>query len=85
MQYLTDGKEKYIYFPEAGEEQFFDLTKDRQELHNLAKDPAQSERLAMWRERLIKILAERNDPLTDGKKLLVRKEWWPPVVGEKAG
>ena len=85
MQYLTDGKEKYIYFPEAGEEQFFDLTKDRQELHNLAQDASCAERVAMWRERLIKILAERGDPVTDGKKLLVRKEWWPPVVEEKAG
>jgi len=83
VQYLTDGKEKYIYFPQTGEEQFFDLTKDRQELHDLAQDPAQGERLAMWRDRLIKILAARNDPATDGKKLLVRKEWWPPVVREE--
>ena len=84
LQYLTDGKEKSIYIPATGEEQFFDLTADRQELHNLAKEPSQSERVAMWRERLIKILAERGDPVTDGKKLLVRKEWWPPVVEKEA-
>jgi arylsulfatase A-like enzyme len=83
VQYLTDGKEKYIYFPATGEEQFFDLKKDRQELHDLAKEAAEGERVAMWRERLIKILAQRRSPFTDGKKLLVHKEWWPPVVGEE--
>jgi arylsulfatase A-like enzyme len=82
MQYLTDGKEKYIYFPASGQEQFFDLKEDRQELHDLAQDASCAKRVAMWRERLIKILAARNDPATDGKKLLVRKERWSPVVEE---
>ena len=35
MHYLTDGKEKYIYFPTTGQEQFFDLRKDYQELYDL--------------------------------------------------
>ena len=53
MHYLTDGKEKYIWFPTTGEEQLFDLAKDRQELHNLARDPARAGRVAMWLPRLI--------------------------------
>ena len=84
MQYLTDGKEKYIYFPATGEEQFFDLTVDRQEAHDLAKDPSCAGRVAAWRQRLIEILAPRGDGFTDGNKLLVRKEWWPPEVALNA-
>ncbi|MFQ5810851.1 MAG: sulfatase-like hydrolase/transferase, partial [Armatimonadota bacterium] len=81
MQFLTDGREKYIYFPATGEEQFFDLASDRQELHDLAKDPAYAARVATWRQRLIDLLGERADGFSDGEKLLVREERWGPVVG----
>jgi arylsulfatase len=80
MQYLTDGTWKYIYLPYTGEEQLFDLTSDRQELHDLAKDPACAKRVAAWRQRLTDILASRGDGFTDGHKLLVRKERWGPDV-----
>ena len=82
MHYLTDGRTKYIYFPTTGDEQFFDLTKDRQELHDLAGDPAYADRVAMWRQRLIELLAERGDGFSDGKRLLIRKDRWSAVVGE---
>ena len=59
MQYLTDGKEKYIYFPTTGDEQLFDLAGDRQELHDLAADPAQADRVATWRSRLVERLGKR--------------------------
>ncbi len=80
MQYLTDGREKYIYFPATGEEQFFDLVNDRQELHDLAKAPAHSDRVAGWRQRLIELLGKRGDGFSDGEKLLVRQERWGPVA-----
>ncbi len=80
MQYLTDAKEKYIWFPATGDEQFFDLVNDRQELHDLAKDPAHAERVALWRRRLIELLGRRGDGFSDGKNLLIRKERWGPVV-----
>jgi len=78
MQYLTDAREKYIWFPVTGEEQFFDLVNDRQELHDLAKDPASSERVALWRRRLIELLGRRGDGFSDGEKLLVRPEGYGP-------
>lgn len=59
MQYLTDGREKYIWFPGRGEEQFFDLEEDPQELHDLAGDPACRERLTPWRQRLVSQLQDR--------------------------
>jgi len=81
MQYLTDGKEKYIHFPATGEEQLFDLVNDRRELHDLSKDPAHAEALALWRHRLIEILGKRGDGFSDGERLLIRKDRWSPVVG----
>lgn len=82
MHYLTDGKEKYIWFPCLGEEQLFDLQKDPQELHDLASDPSQAECVVRWRKVLVKILSERGDGFADGERLLVRDEWYSPVVGE---
>lgn len=70
MQFLTDGKEKYIWFTKDGTEQFFDLDADPWELHNLAKDPSAANRVAKWRTRLVEELSKRpQDKLTDGKRL----------------
>jgi hypothetical protein len=80
MHYLTDGRSKYIWFPATGEEQFFDLAHDRQERVDLARDPAQSGRVAKWRQRLIDLLVERGDGFSDGERLLRRSEWWSAVV-----
>ncbi|HIE51921.1 MAG TPA: arylsulfatase [Armatimonadetes bacterium] len=80
MHYLTDGREKYIWFPATGEEQFFDLLNDREERHDRAKDPAYGVRVTFWRQRLIDLLGRRGDGFSDGKRLLVRREWWSAVV-----
>jgi arylsulfatase len=80
MHYLTDGREKYIWFPATGEEQLFELATDREELHDLARDPAHNHRVAVWRQRLIDLLAERGDGFSDGEKLLIREGRWGPVA-----
>lgn len=59
MQYLTDGREKYIWFPGLGREQLFDLTQDPHETHDLANDNAYAGALARWRERLTAELRDR--------------------------
>ena len=70
-QFLTDGREKYIWFTESGREQFFDLTRDPEERNDLAEDPQARDRVALWRKRMVAVLAERpGDRLSDGKKLL---------------
>jgi arylsulfatase A-like enzyme len=81
MHYLTNGKEKYIWFPATGEEQFFDLVNDRQELRDLGRDPACASRVARWRQRLVELLGRRGDGFSDGKKLLIRKDRWSAIVG----
>jgi arylsulfatase A-like enzyme len=80
MHYMTDGVEKYIWFPSTGKEQLFDLVNDRQERIDLARDPAYGERMAVWRSRLVELLTERGDGFSDGERLLVRRDWWSAVV-----
>ncbi len=79
MQYLTDGLEKYIWFPPTGEEQLFDLAKDPRECHNLAAEPEHESRVAHWRGKLVALLERRSDPLTAGGRL-VPQPWDRPIV-----
>jgi arylsulfatase len=74
MQFLTDGREKYIWHTRTGEEQYFDLRSDPDELHDLAETSAGRERLLLWRSRLVKELAPRTeDGLSDGRQLFPGK------------
>ncbi len=73
-QFLTDGREKYIWFPLSGREQLFDLSADPDELHDLAGEAGHRDRLELWRSRMVKQLAPRKqDGLSDGKKLIAGK------------
>lgn len=58
-QYVTDGREKLVWNPVTGEEQFFNLVNDPQECHDASRNGAQQERVALWRARLIAELAPR--------------------------
>jgi arylsulfatase A-like enzyme len=79
MQYVTDGRWKYIWFPRLGTEQLFDLGIDRGECRDLSGDPQYSAELAAWRERLIQVLEPRNAGLTEGGRL-VCQAGQPPLV-----
>jgi arylsulfatase len=78
-QSLTDGREKFIWWVRDGHEQFFDLTVDPQELHDLAPDPATAPRLALWRERLVRELIGRPEGFSDGQHLIAGRPY-PPVI-----
>ena len=82
VQFLTDGREKYIWYPTLGEEQLFDLKKDRQERHDRAGDPDAEGSLSLWRNRLIELLGKRGDGFSDEKKLLRREPGYGPEVGK---
>ncbi|MBI3986508.1 MAG: sulfatase-like hydrolase/transferase, partial [Lentisphaerae bacterium] len=69
-QSLTDGREKYIWFVRDGREQFFDLTADPLECHDLAREPAASARMAVWRKRLVHDLKARPEGFSDGHQLI---------------
>ncbi|MGL4608449.1 MAG: sulfatase-like hydrolase/transferase [Trueperaceae bacterium] len=68
FHYLTDGKQKYIWFLD-NREQLFDLKKDPREQTNLQSNPAYAETLRMWRNRLIKRLIGRPEGFSDGSRL----------------
>jgi len=80
MHYLTDGREKYIWFPVTDQEQFFDLTADRQELHDLSASSEHADRVAAWRQRLIDRLADRPDGFSDGRRLIPKPDGWGPLA-----
>ena len=85
MQYATNGKEKYIWYPRTGEEQFFDLTENRDELHNAAADADKQDRVAMWRQRMIEFLGKRPDGFSDGEKLLFREDLYDARIEANPG
>jgi arylsulfatase A-like enzyme len=60
MQYVTDGRRKFIWLPRAGIEQFFDLQTDPGECANLIDVAARQGEVAQWRGYLVHELAERN-------------------------
>lgn len=60
MQYVTDGKRKFIWLPRIDIEQFFDLEADPGELNNLIDAPERSAEIAKWRGFLTKELEERD-------------------------
>lgn len=67
---LTDAKEKFIWFVKDGREQFFDLTDDPHECHDLAGEKKSNAKIKLWRERLATELAGRPEGFSDGKKLI---------------
>jgi arylsulfatase A-like enzyme len=72
--FATDGNEKYIWFSESGEEQFFDLSADPQEKVNLAANPAYASKLADWRGKVVRELDGREEGyVKDGRLVAGRK------------
>lgn len=68
VHYLTDGREKYIWFSADGYEQLFDLRVDPHEQRNLAASQTHHQRVAEWRGRMVETLCEREERLVvDGR------------------
>lgn len=59
VQWMTDGREKYIWCSGTGTEQLFDLVADPQECHNLARLGTHTSAIQRWRARLIRELRGR--------------------------
>jgi arylsulfatase A-like enzyme len=71
---LTDGHFKYIWRPQDGAEQLFDLDRDPYEEQDLSKLPA----VEAWRQRLIHRLAARPEGFSDGQHLVPGRPY-PPL------
>ncbi|GIO57626.1 MULTISPECIES: arylsulfatase [Paenibacillus] len=73
-QWVTDGTEKFIWYPQTGEEQFFNLAEDPMELHNAISDEACRDRIEHWRSILIRELEGREEGFTDGERLIAGRK-----------
>lgn len=71
--YITNGKQKYIWYSQTGIEQFFDLEKDPEEIHNLINDPSYQDQINQYKAYLIDELKDREEGYSDGKQLIVGK------------
>lgn len=72
---LTDGREKFIWFTNTGEMQFFDLTDDPRECCNRIADPACAGRVAHWHAAMIAELRDRPEGFTDGHALIAGRPY----------
>lgn len=70
---ITSETDKYIWYSQTGEEQFFDLSLDPLELNNKISNVDYKQTINARREQLIKSLKEREEGFTDGHKLFVGK------------
>ncbi|RJG26860.1 hypothetical protein DQX05_02220 [Paenibacillus thiaminolyticus] len=68
--WVTNGKEKFIWYSQTGAEQYFDLIHDPQEPHNAIGDAAVQERVQYWRQVLVQELKDREEGYSDGEKLI---------------
>lgn len=75
---LTDGHLKYIWRPEDGSEQLFDLDHDPREEHDLARKKPLGLELISWRHRMIELLKTRPEGFSDGKALIPGRPY-PPL------
>lgn len=68
--YIVTKKDKFLWFSQRDEEQYFDLEKDPKELTNLINSEEYKERIDYLRKILIKELEGREEGYTDGNRLL---------------
>lgn len=66
---VTDGRWKYIYHAQTGDEQFFDLSRDPHEMNDIA---GSSPETAKWRSRMVEHLEPRGETWVQGGRLMPR-------------
>lgn len=69
-QFIVTNHDKYIWFSQSGEEQYFDLKKDPGETHNAVQESEYQQRIKELRTHLIQELTGREEGYTDGKTLI---------------
>ncbi len=72
--FIVTERDKYIWYSQTGQEQYFDLSLDPKELTDRINDPACQERIALLRSQLIQRLAHREEGYSDGQRLITKQE-----------
>lgn len=70
-QFIVTKTDKYIWFSQTGDEQYFNLVLDPNETHNAINDAQAAERIACLRAILVRELDGCEEGYSDGKKLIV--------------
>lgn len=68
--FIVTKTDKYIWYSQTGREQYFDLLKDPEELHDRIEDPCCQARIDTLRSRLIHELRDREEGYSDGSRLI---------------
>ncbi|MGH3349286.1 MAG: arylsulfatase [Nocardioides sp.] len=74
LQWVTDGRIKFLWASGKGTEELFDLTTDPHETHNLAPDPDYRALLEMWRSRLVTDLTGREEGYVENGELVTGRQ-----------
>lgn len=69
--FIVTETDKYIWYSQTGEEQYFDLVNDPKELDNQIGQATRQERIGILRAYLVNQLKDREEGYSDGKQLLV--------------
>lgn len=72
--YVTDGKEKYIWYSQSGREQLFNLLVDPLEMIDLSANDAYEQRMTYWRSLLVKELDGREEGYVDKGCLVLGRQ-----------
>lgn len=67
--YVTDGRMKYVWFSQSGQEQLFDLQSDPQECKNLMMDESGRREAEIWRQTLVQELTGREEGYVEAGRL----------------
>ncbi len=70
FQMIVTKTDKFIWFSETGEEQYFDLAADPTESHNAVDDAGCRPRVDAMRRELIAVLADCEEGYSDGERLI---------------
>lgn len=77
VQWITNGREKYIWMSGSGREQLFDLDSDPGEEHDLSREPASADRVERWRSVLTEELRDREERFVEDGKLAIGRPVYP--------
>ena len=80
MQYLTDGRRKYIWYPGTGSQHYFDVDNDPREMEDLSASPEHRADIEEWRARLALELDGRPEGFVEDGKLRVTGGPAAPVM-----
>ena len=69
--FVVTKTDKFVWFSQTGEEQYFDLKNDPDETHNAIAEPKFRQRIDHLRQILIAELTGREEGCSDGKQLIV--------------